>query len=86
MQQQTSTNQVTNTMNQPPNVLSTKDLLYLEDMLSWNLIAMKKAHSFATQCTNPEVQNELNKVGEMHNKHYQQILQKLQSNNQQSIQ
>lgn len=28
--------------NLPPAVISTKDHLYLEDMLNWNLLAMKK--------------------------------------------
>lgn len=26
----------------PPSVISTKDHLYLNDMLNWNLLAMKK--------------------------------------------
>ena len=31
-------------MTTPPPVISTKDHLYLQDMLNWNLLAMKKAH------------------------------------------
>lgn len=31
-------------MTTPPPVISTKDHLYLQDMLHWNLLAMKKAH------------------------------------------
>lgn len=31
----------------PPSVISTKDHLYLNDMLNWNLLAMKKAHFMA---------------------------------------
>lgn len=27
----------------PPSVISTKDHLYLNDMLNWNLLAMKKS-------------------------------------------
>lgn len=34
----------------PPSVISTKDHLYLNDMLNWNLLAMKKAHFMAQQC------------------------------------
>ncbi len=30
-------------MPEPPAVLSTKDHLYINDMLSWNLVAMKKS-------------------------------------------
>lgn len=66
-------------MPQPPAVVSTKDALYLTDMLSWNLLAMKKAHFFAQQCQDPEIVNELNKCGQMHQRHYQQILSHLNS-------
>lgn len=31
-------------MTQPPEIMSTKDHLYVNDMLSWNLLAMKKMH------------------------------------------
>ncbi len=33
-------------MAQPPEMISTKDALYLTDALSWNLIAMKKMGKF----------------------------------------
>ena len=48
MQQQQS-NQQQGMMQQPPQVLTTKDSLYLNDMLSWNLLAMKKAHFAASR-------------------------------------
>ncbi|WP_138418491.1 hypothetical protein [Aquibacillus sediminis] len=70
-------------MPQPPNQVSSKDLLYLTDMLSWNLNATKKAHFFAQQCTIPEVKNALEQACQMHQKHYNMILQHL-NNNQQS--
>lgn len=65
---------------QPPQVITVKDSLYLKDMLSWNLLAMKKAHYFANQCQDQEVKNLLNKAGQMHQKHYQIILNQLQGN------
>lgn len=33
-------------MAQPPEMISTKDALYLTDALSWNLLAMKKSTFF----------------------------------------
>jgi len=63
---------------QPPNMISTKDLSYLEDMMNWNLIAMKKAHFFATQVQDTDVQQMLDKVGNMYQQHYMQILSQLQ--------
>ncbi|MCD7036299.1 hypothetical protein LRR81_18805 [Metabacillus sp. GX 13764] len=85
MQQQNSQNQQ-GTMQQPPDMISTKDHLYITDMLTWNLLAMKKAHFYAGQCQNQELADGLTQAGEMHSRHYQQILQLLQNGNQQQIQ
>lgn len=66
-------------MNPPPQVISVKDSLYLEDMLNWNLIAMKKAHFMARHCQDQTLKHELDQVGQMHHQHYTQILQHLGS-------
>jgi hypothetical protein len=63
--------------NLPPAVISTKDHLYLEDMLNWNLLAMKKAHFMAEHCQNQTLKQELDQIGRMHEKHYQHILGRL---------
>jgi hypothetical protein len=68
-----------NRMNQPPNMIGTKDLAYLTDALSWELLALKKCHQFATMCTDPEIQQNLNRIGKMHQQHYGQLLNYLQS-------
>lgn len=81
MQQQQQQN--TNTQNgqilyqEPPAVISTKDSLYLTDMLSWNLLAMKKAHFYAQHCQNPELKAEFDSCGQMHQRHYERILNHL---------
>jgi hypothetical protein len=64
-------------MQEPPAIISTKDSSYISDMLSWNLLAMKKAHFFAGQCQDPEVKSALETCGQMHQRHYQQILNHL---------
>lgn len=64
-------------MNQPPTMVSTKDLLYLTDMLSWNLNAAKKAHFFAQQCTIPEIKAAIDNACKMHERHYEKILSHL---------
>ena len=79
-QQQGQTQQ--NVMSQPPNIISTKDELYLTDILSWNLLAMKKAHFYATQCQDPEVKAALDQAGQMYQRHYQKVLNHLQNSNQ----
>lgn len=66
-------------MQQPPSVVSSKDALYLTDMLSWNLLTMKKSHFFAQQCQDPELKAEIEKCCHMHEKHYQTILSHLNS-------
>ncbi|MTH53905.1 hypothetical protein GKZ89_10860 [Bacillus mangrovi] len=83
MQQEPMQNQ-SNAMTQPPEVVSVKDHLYLQDMLSWNLLAMKKAHFFAEQCQNQELKMELEKAGQMHSRHYQTVLSHLQPNQSQT--
>jgi hypothetical protein len=65
------------TMPQPPGVVSTKDALYLTDMMSWNLLSAKKAHFFSGQCQDPEIKAAAEKVSQMHQRHYQQILNHL---------
>ncbi|MBB6453479.1 hypothetical protein HNQ94_001928 [Salirhabdus euzebyi] len=64
----------------PPNMISTKDQSYLTDMLSWNLLASKKAHFFAQQCHDQEVKSALDQAGQMHQQHYQKLLQYLSHN------
>lgn len=61
-----------------PEVITSKDLLYLTDMMSWNLVAIKKAHFFAGQCQMPEISQALEKACQMHQRHYRQILDHMQ--------
>jgi hypothetical protein len=75
-QQQTSMGQ--QGMQQPPAVMSTKDSLYLTDMMSWNLLAAKKAHFYATQCQDQQIVQALNKCGQMHQRHFDTILSHVQ--------
>ncbi|MGM7681064.1 hypothetical protein ACSVDA_02815 [Cytobacillus sp. Hm23] len=82
MQQQNMTQNQTMAMPQPPQVVSTKDSMYLTDMLSWNLLAMKKAHFFARQCQDQEIISAIERAGQMHQRHYGIILSHLQNNNQ----
>ncbi|WP_181349566.1 hypothetical protein [Thalassobacillus sp. CUG 92003] len=77
MAQNDSGIQETQPMKQPPHIVSTKDQLYLTDMLSWNLNACKKAHFFAQQCQTQELQAALEQAGEMHQRHYNKILEHL---------
>ncbi|CAM3475153.1 hypothetical protein GCM10009865_13040 [Aeromicrobium ponti] len=72
-------------MQQPPAVVSTKDSLYLTDMLSWNLLALKKAHFYAQQCQDQELKTQFEQCGQMHQRHYEQLLTHLNQQNQQNF-
>lgn len=77
-QQMTATRQQ-QVMTQPPDVLSTKDLSYLHDLLSWNLLGAKRAHFIAQQVQDQEVKNIIEQAGRMHERHYQILLNHLKS-------
>jgi hypothetical protein len=81
MQQQPQQGNQQQTYTQPPQMLTTKDSLYLNDMLAWNLTAMKKCHFAATQCQDQEIKAELDKCGQMHQRHYEQLLAHLNTSN-----
>ncbi|MFC0523831.1 hypothetical protein ACFFGV_09710 [Pontibacillus salicampi] len=70
----------TNVMPEPPTMVSTKDHLYISDMLSWNLLATKKAHFYAGFCQNPEIKSALEQAGQMHQQHYEKMLKHLKEN------
>jgi hypothetical protein len=70
-----------NVMQQPPQVITTKDFLYLKDQLSWELLAMKKCRHFAQECSDSEISQVIHQAGQMHQRHYQLLLKHMQNNN-----
>ncbi len=70
---------------QPPAVISSKDAMYLTDMLSWNLLSMKKAHFYAEHCQDHELKTAFDRCGQMHQCHYEKILTHLSGQNSASI-
>ena len=65
-------------MKETPNVISVKDLLYIEDMLNWNFIMNKKIYSYLECIEDEEIKKLLIKTNKMHSKHYQDLLNILQ--------
>ena len=61
-------------MNRPPSFITTKDLAYLKDALSWELLAMKKCNHFAQECQDSEIRDAINQAGRLHEKHYKILL------------
>lgn len=74
MDQQQTSQQNQQYMEQPPNVISTKDHLYIKDMMSWNLNTIKKFNFFAQQCQDPEIKQAINQACQMHQNHYSRLL------------
>lgn len=66
-----------NKMEEPPSYITTKDLAYLKDAMSWELVAMKKCNKFAQQVDNEKIKKALNESGKMHQQHYQMLLKHL---------
>jgi len=65
-------------MQQPPHVITTKDFSYINDMLAWNLLAMKKAHHAASHCQDQQILTMLEACGQMHQRHYSKLLAHLE--------
>jgi len=86
MQQQQTAGQQQPVFPQPPQVITTKDHLYLKDQLSWELLAAKKCRHFANECTDPEIRQAIDKAGQMHQRHYELLLKHLKNNNAQQMQ
>ncbi len=68
-------------MTTPPTVITTKDLLYVKDAMSWQLIAMKKCKFYADQVKDPRVKQAIDKAGQIHQRHYQVLLGHTKNNN-----
>ena len=70
-------------MSEPPQIITTKDLLYLEDALSWELLASKKAYHFAAESQDPIIRQHLEHLASVHQHHYQPLLKHLKTHSQQ---
>lgn len=58
-------------------IITDKELNYLKDFLSWELLAMKKCFRAAQGCTDTEIKQALQKIGQSHQQHYEQLLAQL---------
>jgi hypothetical protein len=68
-------------MVKPPAVITTKDLSYLKDAMSWLLLATKKYAHFANECQDQEVKQLINQIGQLHQRHYNTLLAHCQTQN-----
>ena len=54
--------------------LSTKELNYIHDILSWELLLTKKCFHYSNQETNPVHKNVFISTGNMHQQNYTNVL------------
>lgn len=64
-------------MNKVPEIISGKDLMYIEDMLNWNFTTIKKINCYIDCISDKDVQDTLNNCTEMLKSHYASILKNL---------
>jgi hypothetical protein len=69
MQQQSNSN-----MTPDRNLLSDKELHYLKDYMSWELLAMKKCQHAMMSCKDPDIHNQIKEIGKTHIQHYNTLL------------
>lgn len=58
--------------------LTEKDLAYLHDQMSWELVATKKAYQYAHQTLEPECRSLMYQVAEQHQRNLERLLDHLQ--------
>lgn len=61
-------------MNEVPNIISTKDLDYIKDMLKWNFVLVKKASFFMEVITDEDAKKLIEKVIKVHKSQYEKIM------------
>lgn len=65
-------------MKNVPNIISTKDLSYLEDMLNWNFILIKKINHYLEEVKDEDVYNKFSESRDELLKNYNDILNTLE--------
>ena len=66
-------------MKSVPNIISTKDLSYIEDMLNWNYVLIKKINNYINEVKDTDVKKLLEKCSKDLKKNYNDILNTLES-------
>lgn len=65
-------------MKSVPNIISTKDLSYLEDMLNWNFVLIKKINNYLNEIKDEDVVKTFDKAYKELMKNYNDILSTLE--------
>lgn len=76
--------QNTNQQQMPP--LSEKDLSFIKDMMSWELVAAKKCFQYAHQTMEPECRQGMMMAAKVHEQNVQNLMQHLSQHVSQTVQ
>ncbi len=66
-------------MKKIPEIISPKDLLYLEDMFNWHFVLCKKAYSYSEYVIDEEIAKHIENIAKKHEKICTRILAILES-------
>lgn len=66
--------------------LSVKELSYIKDFLSWEILMAKKCSHYANQEVDPNFKGIFNSTGQVHQQNYLKVLNYLQQQTQQQAQ
>lgn len=62
-------------MNRVPEMISTKDLSYISDIINWNVTASKTSYHFSNEVEDEELKTLLQNVSTMHADHVRRLVQ-----------
>lgn len=61
-------------MDKVPNMISTKDLSYFNELFTLSFVASKKCNQYASAVTNEELKALLEKISKIHSEHCHKIV------------
>jgi len=62
-----------------PQMISTKDILYICDMFNWHLVTAKKIETYMTQVTDKNASNKLSDLCNFHYETCEELIKLLES-------
>lgn len=68
-------------MEKVPNIISTKDLSYIEDMFNWHFLLCKKAYSYSDIVCDETISNHMIEVAKKHEKICEKLIKLLGADN-----
>ena len=68
-------------MKKIPNIISTKDLSYIEDMFNWHFVICKKAYSYSDLVSDEDISNHILDIAKKHEQICEKLIKMLGADN-----